>query len=72
MLAKKKHKHGDADVETATAVAVAAECAERGVGVRIEDHLTVAQRRALEKSAIASVVHLGLPFLAVELSLLLT
>jgi hypothetical protein len=34
--------------------AAVAECAERGVGVHIGDHLTVAQRRALEESAIAS------------------
>jgi hypothetical protein len=35
-------------------VAPAIECAKRGVGVCIGDHLTVAQRRALEESAIAS------------------
>jgi hypothetical protein len=35
-------------------VAAATERAERGVGVCIGDHLTVAQRRALEESAIAS------------------
>jgi hypothetical protein len=50
MLAKKKHKRGDADAETAAV----AERAKRGVGVRIGDHLTVAHRRALEESAIAS------------------
>jgi hypothetical protein len=33
---------------------VVAECVERGVGVHIGDHLIVAQRRALEESAIAT------------------
>jgi hypothetical protein len=41
MLAKKKRKCGDVDAETAAVVAVA-EHAERGVGVRIGDHMTVA------------------------------
>jgi hypothetical protein len=53
-LAKKKRKHGDADAEIAVAMVAVAERAERGVGVRIGDNLTVAQRRALEESAIAS------------------
>jgi hypothetical protein len=47
---KKKRKRGDADVEMALAVAAGAKCAERGVGVHSGDHLTAAQRRALEES----------------------
>ena len=50
----KKCKHGDVDAEMAATVAVVAKRAERGVGVRIGDHLTLAQRRALEEDAIAS------------------
>jgi hypothetical protein len=53
VMTKKKRKHGDADAETAAVMAAAAKRAERGVGVRIRDHLTALQRRALEE-AIAS------------------
>jgi hypothetical protein len=49
-MTKKKCKRSDADVETAAAVVAVAERAERGVGVRIGDHLTVAQMRALEEA----------------------
>jgi hypothetical protein len=41
VMTKKKHKHGDVDAEMALAVAAGAEHAERGVGVRIGDHLIV-------------------------------
>jgi hypothetical protein len=54
MLAKKKRKRGDADAKIAVAMAVVAKRAERGVRVHIGDNLIVAQRRALEESAIAS------------------
>jgi hypothetical protein len=63
-MTKKKHKRGDADVETAAAVVAAAERAERGVGVRIGDHLTTLQRRALEEEAIASGSPRGTTILA--------
>jgi hypothetical protein len=41
-VTKKKRKCGDVDAETVAVVAAAAECVERGVGVHIGDHLTVA------------------------------
>ena len=49
MVTKKKRKRGDFEVERAAAVAAIAEHTERGVGVRIEDHLTTAQKSAVER-----------------------
>jgi hypothetical protein len=64
VMTKKKNKRSDADVETAVAVAASAERAERGVGVRIEDHLTALQRTTLEEEAIASGSPRGTTILA--------
>jgi hypothetical protein len=40
LMTKKKCKCGDENAKTVVAVAAVAEHAERGVGVRIRDHLT--------------------------------
>ena len=48
-MTKKKRKHGDIEAERAVAIAAAAECTERGVVVRIGDHLTAAQRSGVER-----------------------
>jgi hypothetical protein len=40
LMTKKRRKCGDANAKTVVAVAAAAKHAERGVGVRIGDHLT--------------------------------
>ena len=42
MVIKKKRKRGDFEVERVAVIVATAEHTERGVGVRIEDHLTVA------------------------------